>query len=490
MVITISAVPIIIGQLGVKEFGLISLLNSLLAYLSVATIALTSSLGRNLIFSYKNSVLESSKELSTVVFSMWILGVILLPFLFYFSKSILILIGIEASYIHDASKILKFMCVLFVINAVSNSIGATFFLKNRLDLLSVTGFITQVSTHLFFLLFLFFTSFGLLSYSYAMASTSLVLVLFTYIMYVKTSPEIVIKMSRFSVIKLKENFGVSIWLIINQVGVLVLFQFGILIVQIYEGLDTVAYLAISLVIANQIRAIANLISSLIEPTLIKHVADKNINVANILFDKAVFIISLGSGLVCGVYIGAAEYILQFWLGNYDPIIINISIFSVIYLPLILGFSCSWPILMAHNKIKLGAIITLITGAVFIAVSLVLFEYSNMGIYSILTSTVTVMILKNNILTPILMKSLGLKVKKALANASYGLIYMCITVVITKGIFSLLTTINILSTLLSISISAIIAVFLLLLAVGLHTGIPIREIYKRPKGSVIAMINRV
>lgn len=490
VVITLTAVPIIINALGVKEFGLISLLNSLLAYLSVATMALTSSLGRNLIFSYKDSLLESSKELSTVVFSMLILGLTLIPFFLYFSKSILILVGIEIYYIEDASLIFKFMCGLFIINAISNSIGATFFLKNRLDFLSITGFINQVSTHLFFLLFLFFTSFGLLSYSYAMGLTSLILFIFTYVMYVKTSSEVEIKVSYFSLIKIKENFGMSFWLIVNQVGVLALFQFGVIILQIYEGLDAVAYLAISLVIANQIRAIANLLSSLLEPTLIKHVANNNMNLANSLFEKAVLIISLCTGMVCGIYIGSVEYILKFWLGSYDPIINVISIISVIYLPLTLGFSCSWPLLMAHNKIKIGAIITLISGAIFISTSVILFEYTNMGIYSVLLSTVIVMVLKNNVLMPMLMKSLDMKIKKGLVNASCGFIYMCITIAITKGVFSLLTTINILSVLISISLSVIITTFLLLLAISIHTTVPISEVYKQPKVSLLAMINRV
>lgn len=490
MVITIAAVPIIIGQLGVEEFGLISLLNSLLAYLSVVTIALTSSLGRNLIFSYKNSVLESSKELSTVVFSVLVLGCILLPFFFYFSKSLLVIIGVEPSYIREASFIIKVMSALFIINAISNSIGATFFLKNRLDLLSVTGFISQVSTHLIFLLFLLFTSMGLVSYSYAMALTSFILFVFTYVMYLKGFSEIAIKVSNFSIAKVKDNFALSFWLIINQVGVLILFQFSVLIIQLYEGLNTVAYFAISLVIANQIRAIANLISSLIEPNLIKHVANKNIAESNNLFEKAVFVISLLSGVLCGVYIGAAEEILQLWLGKYDPIIKNISIFSVSYLPLILGFSCSWPILIAHNKMKQGAIITFISAGIFITLSIVLFEFSALGVYSVLLATLIVMILKNNILTPILLKGLGMKVGRALINASYGLIYMCITVIVTKVIFSPLANIGIVGVLIGGVLSTVVALLLLLLVVGLYTDVSMSEIYKQPKLSILAMINRV
>ena len=485
-----SVVPVIINKLSVSEFGLISLLNSLLSYLAVATIAITSSLGRNLIFSREKGEDESSKELSTVIVAIIVLGVLLLPILYIYSKDILMLMGIDSLYLKESTKILKMMFFLFFINAVSNSIGATFFLNNRLDILSLSGFITQVSTHLFFLILLIFSSIGLMSYVVAMTLTTSILFLYTYFMYKKCSPEIKIKIEHFSISKIKNTLGMSLWLIINQVGVLVIFQFGILIVNQYEGLESVGYLSVSLIIATQIRAISTLLSSLLEPTLIKSVAENDIDKSNKIFKKTVLIISMIVGLICGIYIGSANYVLTLWLGSYDPIITKISIMSIIYLPLILGFSSAWPLLMAHNKIKLGSVITLITGFIHILMSVMLFEFSSFGIYSVLLSTIIIMVLKNNVLTPLLLRGLGINVTKALIYGLCGLIYMIVTASITKVMFSFIDKIDLFNVLFCLTTSFILASIFPMVLLILNSTIPISKICKAPKQSFLAIFKEI
>ncbi|MEZ8732910.1 hypothetical protein AB6D70_20280 [Vibrio splendidus] len=485
-----SVVPVIINKLSVSEFGLISLLNSLLSYLAVATIAITSSLGRNLIFSREKGEGESSKELSTVIVAIVVLGALLLPILYIYSKDILMLMGIDSLYLDESTKILKTMFFLFFINAVSNAIGATFFFKNRLDILSVSSFITQVSTHFFFLILLIFSSIGLMSYIIAMTLTTSILFFYTYIMYKKHSPEINVKIKLFSLSKVKSTLGMSSWLIINQVGVLIIFQCGILIVNQYEGLESVGYLAVGLIIATQIRVTSTLISSLFEPTLMKCVAENDIIKSNRIFKKIVLVISMIVGFICGIYIGSADYVLTLWLGSYDPMIKKISIFSIVYLPLILGFSSAWPLLMAHNKVKIGAVITLITGVLHVFISLILYNLLSIGVYSVLLSTIIVMVFKNNILTPLLLQSLGINVTKALIYGLCGLIYMIITAFITKAIFSLINEVDLFIVLFFLSASSLLALTFPVILLMLNSSIPISKFFKSPKQSILTIIKEI
>jgi len=459
--------PYIIRKLGVESYGIVGVINTMISYMAIITTSLTATVGRNLTFAIERQEYEkANKEISTAVYAVLRIFVIAFLPLCAFSLFIDQLIIIPQTLVSGA-RIFCFLSITsFVFATISGPLGASMFVRNRLDLTSGANlartlvFIGTIVT--------LFSTFGasLPMYGIAMITGSILLFSIHLRIHKYLLKSVEISKHWFDRTLIKDIVSLGGWMTLSQIGGLLFLQTTLLVANRTLGPLEAGQLAAISVIPLQMRVFSGLVSSLFGPTQAAIAARRDWVAFSAYLLSSIRLTILFFSLLVGVFCGSAREVLSIWLGNEFAPLVPVALVLTGYLILGLGSSPLSSAVLMLGKVKVPAIVTVIMGAVNVILSVILAHI--IGLMGIALAQCVTLLFLNAVFVPWYVSrackmSLWLYIREQCLGVGCG----AVIALISYGMNSLIHPDSLAALVLSISLSAILGL-LVLLPFGLHT----------------------
>ncbi len=459
--ISLFLTPYLIRHLGVESYGIVGVISTMISYVAIVTTSLTATVGRNLTFAVEREAFqEANKEISTAVFGLIRVFLILLPLLFLVSMFIDRLIVIPPELRNPARLFFLLAAMAFAVNSMSGPLGAAMFVRNRLDLSSAASLARSVCFAV--LIVGLFSAMGssLISYGTAVLASSLLLLFLHLRIHKYLLPAISISNRWYDRNILRQILSLGGWMTVTQIGGLLFLQTDLLIANRVLGPEATGRLAAIAVIPLQLRVLAGLVSGLFGPTVAAFAARNDWESFSDYLLQAIRLTTLFFALLVGVFFGSARSILSIWLGPEFASLTPVVLVMTGYLVISLGSSPTSAAVLARGKVKVPATVTLIMGALNAALSVVLAR--KLGLMGIALSGCTMLLLLNGGFVPwYIKKTCGTSLRLYGKQQLMGLAICAVIALISNGVDLLVVPNSLSSLLFSLGVSGTAGALLLL-----------------------------
>lgn len=405
--------PYIIRTIGIEANGFVTLANNFITYADIIVMALNAMAARFISIAYIQKDYEKANLYYNSVFwgNLIIDVVLLIP-------AIILVVWLD-SFVNVPADILLDVKILFAI------IFFTFFVKtgfpnwdcgtyitNRLDRTYIPNIFFALFRVVFLVgIFLFFTPhvwyIGLTSCIVSLG----VLAVSGYNTHHLT-PELKIRLKHpiCSMCVIKELVGSGIWSSIANVGNMLFSGLDLLICNIYLGPTLMGVLSVSKILSNIILQLGESVRGAVGPELTMCYAkgDKEAMMKSIKrtmkMTSAILPISVGGVIVM------ADVFYGLWVPSQDAKVLwALTVLALLNRIFNSGVVVLYNVYSVVNKVKINAVIMLISGGVSIAVTIGLLQFTSYPLYVIAGVSSIVTIIKEYILTvPITTSLLGYK----------------------------------------------------------------------------------
>lgn len=396
----LAITPFIIKQIGVGAYGLIGIGNSILNYMAIATVAITSIVGRNLVFAVeRRNHEEANRQLSTSLWGLGLFFVILLipvvPAVLWLEKLLVIPVPLQG----QAKVMFACMVVSFAFVTLSIPFGASAFVRNRLDISSGLNLAKQVMTFgLIFLLFRYIQA-SLATYGYALIVASVVFALANVWVFLRLLPAVQVGWRWVKASLLKQILSFGGWITLNHIGSLLYLQTDLIVVNQLLGPEATGKFAAIALVSGQLRAVGGMISGLFDPNQTALAARGDLAGLIKYVVRSVRITTMLMALLVGLFCGFTREILQVWLGHEFAAATPIAIVLTFHLIINVGITPLFGAQLALGHVKIPGIVTLVMGLANIILGIILAGPAGYGIMGVAIAGCIVLTSKNMLFTP-------------------------------------------------------------------------------------------
>jgi membrane protein EpsK len=410
--IGLSLTPFLINRLGISAYGLIPLAMFIASYIGVLTQSLTASVNRYLI----NAIQESDNHESNVVFNTALISILIVITFLILTLGWPILhieyfISVPIGLSFDAVILFFSIFIGVLISLLSSVFSVSMYTYNRIDLMQVISIFKNVTRFFIVLAFFYYENISITAFGYAVVISEL-LSLVAYVIYWKRkTPQLFINFSNFSIDMLKKLSSISNWLILDQMGTIILSKSDLLLVNRNYGSIISGKYSVITQFSDLLRSMASLIGGVLGPVMMILHTQKN---EKKMVEFTIFFMKLMSLLIAIPIILLCIFskeIIELWIGNtYTDLylLIWIAIFPLI---INLGTIPLFSINIALNKVKIPSLSNICFGLLGLAVSLLLVKFTELGFYAIAIGFIFSTSLKNSFFTPIYAAHI-LRIKKS------------------------------------------------------------------------------
>ena len=392
--------PYIIKAVGIEAYGFISLANSFVGYVTLATIALNSMAARFVTIKVHQDDIEgANKYFSSVIIANCIISVtLIIPFILVI-VFINRIINVPIYLLSDVRILFSLIFTGFFISLITSLFSVGVFIKNKIYLSSLrsidSGIIRAVLIIILFSVFpakVFFISFvALIVQLYSV---------FWNIYYTrKLVPQLTVKKKYFNKKAILELVSAGVWNLVNKISGTLSTGLDLLICNLLIGTRLMGVLAISDTIPQIISALLGNLTSAFAPDLTKFYANNDFSGMVKILNRSIKILSIFITIPLGGFIIFGDIFYKLWLPlqNSNQLLI-LSILKVMCLMLTGSTASIHAIFEITNKLKLQSLVTLITCSLSIIITLILLKNSNLGVYAVAGVSSTLAILQNLIFT--------------------------------------------------------------------------------------------
>jgi O-antigen/teichoic acid export membrane protein len=398
--IGILLVPYFISTLGIAAYGLIPLASSITGYVAIVVQSLNSTVSRFLTIDLqKNDYWAANRTFNTAFYGLSFVIALMIPIVLIVAYYIPTLFNVPAG--EETSAIILFVCacLAFFIRSLNGTFTVQLFAYNRLDLINAVNLVNLLfQVGLTVLLFwqigpsLVFVGVGYLGGAIVASTVAILLAK-------RVCPHLHLSTGSFDRSRVKDIGGMGSWVFINQIGALLFLQIDLIVVNILFGATAAGEYSIVLIMGNQLRSIAGVLSGVITPVILTFYAKDHIETMIRVTRSAVKLMGLSMALPIGLVCGFAPQILTVWVGAeyafLAPLMILLSVHLIINLAVFPLFSIN----TAYNMVRLPGIITLILGVVNFVLAVILSLFTGWGYYGVAAAGAIVLTFKNAFFTP-------------------------------------------------------------------------------------------
>lgn len=400
IIIGLALTPYLIKHLGIAAYGLIPLALFLSSYISVLTQSLTASVNRFLINAIQtNNDQESNQVFNTALITMLILVASITMIFTWPISHVYHFISVPNKEKIEAGILFLFVFFGVLVSLISSVFSVSMYANNRIDLMQGVNIVKNLSRLLTIVLIFHYGASSLAVFGYAVFISEIIALLI-YIVYWKAkTPALYINLKSFNTVTLKKIANVSSWLIVDQIGTIILSKSDLLLVNKNFGSDVSGRYAIVTQFSDLLRAMASLVGGVLGPVMMilhsQHNNKKMIELTSVFMTLLSLVLTIPIVLLC-VF---SKEILTLWVGNDFN---NLSsLMWVLILPLIinLGTVPLFSINIALNKVKIPSLSNITFGVLGLLLSLCLLTFTKLGYYSIGVGFIFSTTLKNALFTP-------------------------------------------------------------------------------------------
>ncbi len=399
--IGLALVPFFLHTLGPAAYGLIPLATSLTSYITLVIDALNTSIARYLTIDLQRGDMgKAGITFNTAVFGT--LGIMLL----------LIPVALAGAWYAPAFfqtgeqnpiDVFFLFALIFgsvLIRAWSSNFMVILFARNRLDLRNYVNCVNLGSQVIFIVLLFSCAGVSLAAVGVSYITAAVITLILSYSFSKKICPELTIHPHEFDKNCLREIGGMSVWVLINGVSMLLNTQIALIIVNKLFGEVAGTEYSLAAAWSTLLIGLASLLTNLFTPMIYSLYAKESrteiLKFTSMVIKVVGLIVALPVGLVC-IF---SSQLLTLWVGpGYSHLapLIWICISPVI---LQIMVSCISPITVSHNRVRGLVLLTLPTGALNIILALYIPSIFPIGIYGVALAGLITLLLRYGVLNPL------------------------------------------------------------------------------------------
>ncbi|RAS80490.1 hypothetical protein A4U60_14675 [Priestia endophytica] len=393
--------PYIISNVGTEAYGFIPLTQNFISILSVLTVALSSVIARFFTIAIQQKDFSNAQRyFNTYLFSSLIFSGVLFLVFIILSISIDSLFNIPMSLISDVRISILISGFLLIMTYIGAVFDAAPFSVNKLYVTKGIQAINAIVKAIVIFTLLTMLTPRIWYVNLGTFIAGVLSFILGIVFFRKLMPDIKINFKDFQLNKLKELLSAGVWNSIGQIGVLLFLAIDILVANITLGAEKAGVYAAILQFPLLLRTLAGITAGVFAPIIVTHYAKENINALIQYSNRAVklngLLLALPAALMCGL--GGA--LLRVWLGEEFEMYEWLLILNAFYLVFTLSVMPLNHIFTAVNRLKLPALTTIFLGIINLLLAIFLSGPVGLGLYGIVISSASVLILKNLIFTPL------------------------------------------------------------------------------------------
>ena len=393
-------VPFYIETLGLAAYGIIPLATSFTSYVMLVLDSLNAAISRFLTINIQRSDLTSATQIFNTAL-ITIIGLIL-----FFAPVAVVIAWFTPDFFSitdiERSGVVLLFALIFLsafISALRSPFSAVMYAFNKIhynNYISITYTLTAIGI----ILALFFTQIPSVCYvGLAYFLSALLSLVLTIILSRKVYDKILISVSYFSKKRFSEITELAKWILIDQIGALLLLQLSLIIVNKEFGTAAGGEYAIVTIFFNLLWSITGLITAVLSPMYYTYYARRQFTTIRDLSVVSVKCIGLVMALPIALICIFSPQLLTIWVGEEFT---HLSLLMwVLLIPLTTIVTVRSLILSyaAYNRVRVPAIVTIITGILNLVLALTLPYVYGLEIYGIALAFILALWLRNVVFVP-------------------------------------------------------------------------------------------
>ena len=399
--IGLMLVPYLVNHLGKAAYGLIPIACLLTQYIGIITYSISSAINRYLTIALnKKDYRDANSIVSTAIFSFLGISLLQVPVFIaavYYANE---LFNIPAELYRDAQVLLALSFVAFIINLIGSVFSVGIYAHNRIDIfryIEIGGQVFRFSG-----IALMFYIFGAKLWCVGVVDGSVsVLRLLLYAFFNKHfEPELSIGWRYFDRRKIKKLTSMSWWLLINQVGALLLSGAELWVCNRLLGPVAAGEYAVLLKLSVLLRRCGGLFAGLVGPMVLIYYAKKEyealIRLVCLAMRLFCLLLTIPIVLIC-VF---AKEILGYWINPEFSALSVILAVMLIHLVVNIGVYPLFALQPAFNRVRVPGSVTLASGIASVLLTILLVTKCDLGLIGIAMASAIVLTCKNAFFTPL------------------------------------------------------------------------------------------
>ncbi len=388
--------PYIVNRVGSEAYGFVSLANNFTNYAMILTIALNSVAGRFITIEYENKRYnEVQRYFSSALFAnVFMCVVLLIPSILcvFFLDSIL---SIPEKIVNDVKVLFAFIFSSFFVTLINATYSTSLFVTNRKDIeaqRNIESYILKAT--ILIVVYIVFKP-AVYYIGVSMLLTSVYLLLTNIHFTKKYLNNIHPTLHSASKEKIKILISSGIWNSLTKLSNILTDGLDLLITNLFIDSQAMGVLSIAKILPNVITTLVSTIAGVFVPnyTIAYAHNDKKEFMLKIRQSMIVSGIMSNMFLVALVVLGTDFYSL--WVPSQDSNqLYKLSLLTIAGMMINGGIQCVYNIFTVVNKIKVNAIVNLVTDFGIIGTVFLLLKTTNLGIYAIAGVSSCVIILRS------------------------------------------------------------------------------------------------
>ena len=432
VIIGLWLTPYLLQHLGVIAYGLIPLAMFFSQYVGIILTAINQSINRFLLISLQTGEDTEANEIfntSLVIISIlafiqaMLMAIILFDITFFFD--------IPDNLIIDAMWLFGLTFIGFSVSLFRSVFGTSLFSYNRLDILRTIDILQNVVRVVVIVILFSYDEPSLKYVGIANLLAALSAILPTLYYFKQFTPQLKINIYLFRKKRVSELSKMSIWVLINMVGVLLLGNIDLYLVNKLIGSQPAGEYAIIVQITTLFRTMAGMLAGVLSPVIMIYYANKEEE----KLKRILILVSKLMAIVMVIPLAVAIYfsgdLISIWLGEEFRYLENILSFSLLFLLFSIPVMPLFSVNVSYNKVKLPAILTIIFGLLNILSIYLLITFTDLGLWSVVVTKLIYEFIYNSIFMPIYVSKITKTESKSfltipiIAVISFLMVYMSI-----------------------------------------------------------------
>lgn len=423
--------PYLIRVVGKEAYGFFPLVNNIIGYSSIITVAIGSMAGRFITMHlYKGDIDGANRYFNSALvanISISVFFTIIGCILTYYLDSIL---TIPTALISEVKWLFAFGCISLIIGVCTSVLGVGTYVKNKLDMQASRTVISNFIRVAIILILFWLLHPSIVYMSISAVIASIYVAVCNIKFKKKLLPELSCSLKRyFSFSKLKTMLSSGLWNSLTQLSHVLLTQLDLVITNIFIGAAATADFSIAKTAPILILSLLTVISNAFGPQFNILFAQEKYEQLIKEINKSIVLVGSFISIPIGFLLVFASDFFKLWVPTaYNNDIYWLSFLSVI--PLIFGASINpvFNVFTVTNKLKVPSLVLLIAGIIYTIVVFVCLKTTNIGIWIIPIASAIQQIVRNFFFTPIY-AAICLRQKWSVFYIAQfkGIIALCITV---------------------------------------------------------------
>lgn len=404
MLINLCLTPFITDKLGVDAYGFISLSNTFVGYAAILTTSLDSFATRFIAVEYhKGNLRKASGYYSSLIVANLTISVLLVVVALPLYVEPDVYLNVPESLVGDVGYLFLLTFINFSLTTMSTALSVSVYIKNRLDLYGIAQVIANVIEAVLLLSLYWVLPPSLSLFGIALVASSLALVVANLKLHKNLVPELKFNFGFFSFSSLKDLASAGVWSSINTLGNLLNNGIGLFIANLMLSATSMGQLAISKTFSSILTRLYQLVSQAFYPKILKCYSDNDKDALLTSLIVASSITGSFAAILFAGFFALCPAFYSLWIPNQAlQVLYPLTMLAMLYSFAEGALQPLYYIYALTLKNRFPTILTVVGGLVNIAISCILINFTNLGVFAIPLASGLVMVFISFVSNPIYM----------------------------------------------------------------------------------------